>query len=50
MALGADWHPTEVQDYFFNAELGINLNDSYSYVAIAVTLPFDRKKGIQSRD
>jgi hypothetical protein len=50
MAFGTDWHPTEIQDYFFNGEIGINLKDSYSYLAFGVTLPFDKSKGLQRRD
>lgn len=49
MALGADWYPNEIVDYFFNGELGINLKDSYSYISLAVTLPFDRTQGLHRR-
>ncbi len=49
MAFGADWLPEQIQDYFFNTEVGINLKDSYSYVSFAATFPFDRKQGIRKR-
>lgn len=44
--VGSEWVYPETPDVRYGGEVGIEMNKSYSYVSIFVTLPFDSSKGI----
>lgn len=46
MMFGTEYRTSEIQNMYFGAEIGLNLADSYSYVAGTVTFPFDSSKGL----
>lgn len=46
IVFGSEFHSVESQNLIFGAELGAELNKSYSYISLFVTLPFDSSKGI----
>lgn len=46
MVLGTEYKTPEVPDMYFGAEVGLDLNDSYSYISGTVTFPFDSSKGL----
>lgn len=45
VAIGSEWHSPQVPEVTFGAELGLDLNRSYSYISAFVTMPFDSAKG-----
>lgn len=45
LALGSEWHPIDWQYGVVGAEVGFELNKSYSYISIFATFPFDDQKG-----
>jgi len=45
-AFGCEWFPASIQDYYFTGEIGLELKDSSSYLAVGATLPFDKLKGL----
>jgi len=45
VAVGTELHSPQAPQVTFGAELGIDLNRSYSYISAYVTLPFDSTKG-----
>lgn len=46
MILGTEYHNADIPKMFFGAEVGFDLNQSYSYISGNVTFPFDSKKGL----
>jgi hypothetical protein len=45
LAIGSEFHSTEVKEINFGAELGLDLNKSWSYISIYASFPFDGSKG-----
>lgn len=45
LAIGTEFHHTEWNQVTFGAELGLELNKSYSYISIFAAFPFDSAKG-----
>ena len=46
MMFGTEYRTSDIPNMYFGAEVGLNLADSYSYVAGTVTFPFDSSKGL----
>jgi hypothetical protein len=45
LAIGTEFHSNEWNEVTFGAELGLELNKSYSYISIFAAFPFDSAKG-----
>ncbi|QDK45373.1 hypothetical protein DOM22_09515 [Bdellovibrio sp. ZAP7] len=46
LAVGTEWHHPELKDTMtLGAELGVDLNKSYTYISIFATFPFETSKG-----
>ena len=45
LTVGTEFHYVDFPQGTLGAELGIELNKSYSYISIFATFPFDREKG-----
>ena len=43
---GSEYKTPDIPKMYFGLEVGLNLNDSYSYVSGTVTFPFDSSKGL----
>ncbi|MGZ3771305.1 MAG: hypothetical protein ACXVCP_17215 [Bdellovibrio sp.] len=45
LTIGSEFHSVEWKDVTLGAELGIELNKSYSYISFFATFPFESQKG-----
>lgn len=45
LAVGSEFHHPDLNQMTLGAELGIELNKTYSYISIFATFPFDSSKG-----
>jgi len=46
VVFGTEYKTSEIPSMYFGTEIGLNLSDSYSYIAGSVTFPFDSSKGL----
>jgi hypothetical protein len=46
MVLGTEYKTPDIPTMYFGAEVGLDLNESYSYISGTVTFPFDSSKGL----
>ncbi|AHI05742.1 hypothetical protein BDW_06180 [Bdellovibrio bacteriovorus W] len=45
LAMGTEFHYVDWKDVTLGAELGVELNKTYSYISVFATFPFDGEKG-----
>ena len=47
LTVGSEWQPTSFKNISFMGEVGIDLHESYSYIAVAGLLRFDEEQGLK---